>query len=228
MNDAAPGTPLAELELSPLEAEPTTSIIARRIRDAIASGALPPGTRLTEMHLARQLQVSRGPLREALQRLVQEGLLKNRRNQGVAVISLSSEDVADVYLARMACERTAALRILGSGASDWSKRLRSALDRLEAAAATGDWEATMWADLAFHEQLVESSGSARLLRMFRTLMVETALCVRALQSRYKDAGELVAEHQVLFQELEGGQPDALMRVIEEHMRDAAERLGGSL
>ncbi|MGH3815020.1 MAG: GntR family transcriptional regulator, partial [Pseudonocardiaceae bacterium] len=62
--------------LQPVSRQSTAAIIADRLRDAITRGAFPPGAQLGEVELAGRLGVSRGPLREAMQRLVQEGLLR--------------------------------------------------------------------------------------------------------------------------------------------------------
>ena len=74
--------------LDPVDRESTPSIIARKLRNAISHGDLAPGTQLAEAELARELGVSRGPLREAMQRLTQEGLLLSIRNRGLFVIEL--------------------------------------------------------------------------------------------------------------------------------------------
>src|SRR4051812_50047153 len=75
-------------------------------------GVFAPGTQLGEAELAARFEVSRGPLREAMQRLVQEGLLRGERHRGLFVIDLSASDVRDIYLARLAIERTACQLIM--------------------------------------------------------------------------------------------------------------------
>ena len=94
--------------LRPVVQETTPSLIARQLRRAIGDGELVPGHQLNEMELSRSLGVSRGPLREAMQRLTQEGLLLSVRNRGVFVIEVTDDDVRDLYLARNAVERAAA------------------------------------------------------------------------------------------------------------------------
>src|SRR5215204_4789941 len=94
--------------LEPVHFESTASIIARRLRRAIMYGSIPPGSQLTETELAAQFQVSRGPLREAMQRLVQEGLLRSERNRGLFVVELDDDDARDIYVARAAVEKAAA------------------------------------------------------------------------------------------------------------------------
>ena len=99
-------------ELEPVSRRSTAEIVADRIRAAIMRGTFAPGTQLGEVDLANRLGVSRGPLREAMQRLVAEGLLRSERHRGLFVRELGPDDVRDVYLARTAVERAAALKVL--------------------------------------------------------------------------------------------------------------------
>lgn len=99
--------------ITPVEQESTPSIVADKLRQAIAYGELVPGTQLGEAELARRFGVSRGPLREGMQRLTQEGLLIAIRNRGVFVNTMNSDEIRDMYLAREAIERTASRRSSG-------------------------------------------------------------------------------------------------------------------
>src|SRR5881392_3540113 len=91
-------------KISPLDRVPTASRIADQLREAVMSGALPQGSQVGEVNLAAQLGVSRGPVREAMQRLVQEGLMRSISHRGIFVAALTDGDVRDVYAARLAVE----------------------------------------------------------------------------------------------------------------------------
>ncbi|WP_240045296.1 GntR family transcriptional regulator [Streptomyces sp. L-9-10] len=73
-------------ELTPVNLRSTPALIADRLREQIVSGAFASGSRMIEPRLGARLGISRGPVREALQRLVQEGLLVNIPNRGVFVV----------------------------------------------------------------------------------------------------------------------------------------------
>ena len=109
-------------QLAPLRLESTPVLVADRLREGILDGTFPPRTQLSEVALSQQLSVSRGPIREAMQRLLQEGLLRGERNRGVFVVDLGANDVRDIYLARSAVERTAAA-LVGSGGHGRGLRL---------------------------------------------------------------------------------------------------------
>lgn len=175
-------------ELEPVPRKSTVEIVSDELRSAIMYGSLEPGAQLGEAELASRLGISRGPLREAMQRLVQEGLLVSEPHRGLFVITLDEGDVEDVYLARLAIEREACRLIMARNRGEAVARLTDALDALVEAAGKRDRVAMSDADQAFHEVLVSSSGSPRLERMAHTLLVETRMCLNALQG----GGEPVA------------------------------------
>lgn len=215
--------PLADIE--PVSRESTAAIIARQLREAIMNGALPPGTQLGETDLAARFQVSRGPLREAMQRLVSEGLLRSERHRGLFVIDLEPDDIQEIYSARLAVEGAALLRVLHGGAHlETATRLDEAVAEMAAATANEDWSAVSEADMRFHEVLVQASGSKRLGRMLRTLLIETRMCVSALQLKYGSDEERVTEHRDITEAIRAGRKQKAMQLLEAHMEDAVQRL----
>ncbi|MHA6796552.1 GntR family transcriptional regulator [Pseudonocardia bannensis] len=213
-------------DLEPVSRRSTAAIVADRIRQAIMRGTFPPGTQLGEVELAGRLGVSRGPLREAMQRLVAEGLLRSERHRGLFVRDLDAADVRDVYLARTAVERAAGMLILDGDRSAATERLTAALAAMEAAAAAGDAVALADADHGFHAELVAAAGSPRLRRMADALLVETRMCLAALQQTAPPAEELLVEHRVLRDAVHDGDADRLVATLEAHMADAVDRILG--
>jgi DNA-binding GntR family transcriptional regulator len=212
-------------EIEPVSRESTAAVIARQLRDAIMTGALPPGTQLGETELAARFQVSRGPLREAMQHLVSEGLLRSERHRGLFVIDLEPGDVYDIYAARSAIERAAMLRALRGGERDRiADVLEQTVAEMATAASEDDPSALSTADLKFHEALINASGSKRLVRMARTLLIETRMCLTALQSTYQRVEERVDEHTKLIQALRDGDEDTALTLLDAHMEDAVQRL----
>jgi DNA-binding GntR family transcriptional regulator len=210
--------------LEPVARQSTAELIAAQLRTAIMYGTLAPGTQLGESDLAARFAVSRGPLREAMQRLVQEGLLRGERHRGLFVIDLSASDVQDIYQARLAIEQMACQLIMAGNRGEAVVRLSEALSTLVTAAAGGDRHAMSDADQAFHQTLVSCSGNSRLERMAQTLLVETRMCLTALQKHYPEPAELVAEHQALVNAISDGDEHLLMTLIESHMLDSIDRL----
>lgn len=215
-------------ELEPVQRKSTAAIVADQLRSAIKYGSLPPGSQMGEAELATRLGVSRGPLREAMQRLVQEGLLTSEPHRGLFVITLDAEDVYDIYTARLAVEGAACEQILRAHRVEAVAELTAAQSRLEDAADGGDPIALGDADQEFHETLVRVSGSPRLQRMAQTLLVEMRMCLTAMQDMYpSDIDALVAEHRGIVDAIEAGDRDLVLSRLEAHMADALRRLNVS-
>ena len=100
-----------------------------------------------------------------MQRLIQEGLLRNRPHRGVFVPELTEEDLADIHFAREAIETAALRRIMAAGeAVSVARRLTIELDRMVEALRQDDWDAVVDHDLHFHTLLVDSAHSCRRCR----------------------------------------------------------------
>jgi DNA-binding GntR family transcriptional regulator len=211
--------------LEPVDRETTPSIIADRVRRLIMDGTFAPGSQLGEAQLASRLQVSRGPVREAMQRLIQEGLLHSRRHRGVFVVTFDPDDIADIYLARSAVELTAARLLMHRGDEQALDRLEECVAEMRVAGKVQEWKALADLDLTFHETLVSSSGSKRLARMFQTLLVETRICLGALAPAYPIPLALVEEHRALVAAMRQGDEEKLAALVDAHMQQAVEVLG---
>jgi DNA-binding GntR family transcriptional regulator len=204
--------------------ESTSSVIARQLRNAIIHGSIPPGAQLGEAELAGRLGVSRGPLREAMQRLVQEGLLRSEPNRGLFVIELTDDDVYDIYLARTAIERGAVAAILDADPARSAAVLAKAHTALARAAKRGDAKAVSDADFAFHQALVAEARSPRLQRMHDTLLAETRMCLAALELTDYLRADVVAEHGAIVEAIRAGDRRRTERLLISHADEALRRL----
>jgi len=213
-------------KLEPVNRETTAAVIAAQIRVRIMDGTFAPGSQLGEAQLAARLNVSRGPIREALQRLIQEGLVENRRNRGVFVTSLDEDDIRDVYLARGAIEREAAKILIRRRDAEAIDRLEALVEGMSAAAKNREWPELADSDLAFHEALVGFSRSKRLQRMFRTLLVEARMCLAELESAYPVHERLVREHRSILGAVRRGDEREALELIDAHLGDAVKDLIG--
>jgi DNA-binding GntR family transcriptional regulator len=207
--------------IEPLSRESTPSIIADKLRRAIAHGELKPGAQLGEAELARKLGVSRGPLREGMQRLTQEGLLVAIRNRGLFVVEMTPDDVRDMYVAREAIERAAARKILDGDHAAAGDELLLIVDQM---AATGTPAEVSELDIAFHERLLQLARSPRLSRMHQTFITETRMCIHALDETYAKSEVRDHEHRALANAIRSGDRDLTDRLLTAHMDDAIHRL----
>ena len=207
--------------IGPLVRESTPSIIADKLRQAIAHGELKPGAQLGEAELARKLGVSRGPLREGMQRLTQEGLLVSIRNRGLFVIDMTPDDVRDMYIAREAIERAAARRILDGDHRAAGNELLAIVDQMAEAQTPAEVSEL---DIAFHERLLKLARSPRLSRMHQTFITETRMCIHALDESYAKSEVRDKEHRALADAIRKGDRELTERLLTAHMDDAINRL----
>lgn len=210
--------------LRPVVQQSTPMIIAAQVREAIAQGHFPPGAQMYETQLAEQLGVSRGPLREGLQRLTQEGLLVAVRHRGLFVVELTPENVRDMYLAREAIERCAVAIVVGSNPVTTADALDEVLRRMQEAAEAGESTAVGECDIHFHEVLVARSGSERLARLHATQVVEARVCIHALGSSDEDDRHRVQEHRAIADAIRAADGALADQLLRRHMADAVQEL----
>ncbi|OSC38810.1 GntR family transcriptional regulator [Mycobacterium decipiens] len=207
--------------IEPLLLQSTPSIIADKLRQAIGHGELKPGAQLNEAELARRLGVSRGPLREGMQRLAQEGLLVSIRHRGLFVIEITPDEVRDMYLAREAIERAAARKIFEGDYHAVGEALLEIAERMTAQTTPPEVGEL---DIAFHARLVELADSPRLTRMHRTFITETRMCIHALEESYSVAEVRGEEHRALATAIGSGDRKLTDELLVAHMDDAISRL----
>jgi DNA-binding GntR family transcriptional regulator len=210
-------------QLEPLRLQSTPALIADQLRSEILAGHISPDAQLSEVELSRQLKISRGPIREAMQRLIQEGLLRAERNRGVFVVELDEDDARDVYLARGAVERAAAAMVTQQPPVEALRELQRVADAMSEPSG-GSWSDVITQDLAFHQTLVGAAGSPRLNRMFHTLIAETRLCLLRLEPFYEGGDEVAAEHQAILDAIVAGDSESVDRLLALHMDASAARL----
>lgn len=210
-----------------LEGRPTAQLIADQLREQIVQGVFRPGQQINESVLSGQLRTSRGPVREALQRLAQEGILVSHRNRGVFVLELSAGDIKEIYAVREAVESTAANTLLDAGKeqiNDTCQVLKGIVKDMAKQVAVSDWQAIARLDMEFHTSFVAGAGNTRLIRIYKTLAAESRMCILNLEVSYPRADVLVEEHQNLLDLLEAGDRKGLLKAIKQHMQTAVEDL----
>jgi len=195
---------------------------AERIREEILAGGFRPGEHLVEAKIAEQLTISRGPVREAFKLLRAEGLLKEEPRRGTFVVSLTAEDVREIYGLRAALEGEAGRLLARSRRPDAIRRLRELAAAIEAAAARGDGRAVSRADLAFHEGLCELSGNSRIHEVF-TRYVPTLRALLRLDERVlRSLEDIPAQHTPLVEAIDAGAEERASRLLSEHAERAGE------
>ena len=214
-----------------LEGRPTAQLIADQLREQIIQGTFRPGQQINESALAGQLRTSRGPLREALQRLSQEGILVSHRNRGVFVLELSADDIREIYAVREAVESAAANILMDAGTekiNDTCDVLKGIIKDMAKQVAVSDWQAIARLDMQFHSSFVAGTGNSRLIRIYQTLAAESRMCILNLEVSYPRPDVPIQEHQNLLDLLEAGDRMGLLHAIKQHLRQAVEDLTATM
>lgn len=199
---------------------------ADRIREQILSGGFSPGEHLVEAKIAEQLAISRGPVREAFKLLRAEGLLNEEPRRGTFVVSLTADDVREIYGLRAALEGRAA-RVLARGRDRVAiDRLRALADQIDVAVTAGDSAAVSRADLAFHHGLCDLCGNARILEVFDRYVPTLRALLRLDELVLRSLSEVSLQHRPFVEAIEAGDEDAAARLLAEHSEQAGELIAG--
>lgn len=191
----------------------------RVLREAILDGVLPANTWLREETLSKVIGVSRTPVREALNRLEEEGLIERGSGFGARVTALTVEDMAIVYSIRERLESLAASRIAKSATYDDLIRFRELDAQMRVAADDDDAAAFNRLNVQFHHQLSMSSGNAYLSRLLAT--VEVAMRRFGAKSyTHERMHEILDEHAPILQAIAERDPERAARAAEEHASSA--------
>lgn len=212
-----------EATLRPLEAPRSlTEDAADRIREQILAGGFRQGEHLVESKIAEQLNVSRGPVREAFKLLRAEGLLEEEPRRGTFVVRLSAGDVREIYGLRSAIEGRAARLLAARHEPGDLNELRAMLGRIEDAVARGDALAVFRHDLEFHDGLCRLSGNARLHEVFGRYVPMLRALLRLDERVYESLDAIALEHRPIVQAIESGDPDRAADLAEEHSDHAGD------
>jgi DNA-binding GntR family transcriptional regulator len=188
---------MATVELAEIRGEPLSAIVLRTLREAIVEGRLAPGAAVVEAQLSRQLGVSRAPLREALRSLENEGLVVSTPWRGAIVAPLTERGVTELQGFRRLLENFAADQVLARDDADISS-LDAIVAEMERCADAGDLACMNEADVRFHTRIVEISGNALLLDVWRSYVspIRRALALRNREN--SDLDSIVIMHRSLI------------------------------
>jgi GntR family transcriptional regulator of gluconate operon len=211
------------LEISPIEQTALGTHVAHQLRYLVITGQLAPGQRLIEQALAGQFGVSRGPIRDALRELAQEGLLESR-HRGYFVVGLREDDIEELYELRESMESLALRRTaMRATAADWGS-LEQALSGMRDAADRHDAAEFAVADLVFHSQFYEMSGHRRLLSVWEHYLPTFTVLLQVTTAEDADLHPSVQSHAEILRLLRAGDVPAALSELSEHLLGASNRL----
>ncbi len=210
-----------------LERTSTATRVADLLRERIAGGAAAPGSRIVELEVAREFGVSRSPVREALLRLSEEGLIAILPYRGAIVVPLQRRRFVELTEFRLALERFALERLIERDDAAALPALRAQVAALRRALRTRDRARIAGADLDMHRALVASAGNTMLDRAYESLLAQIRLYIRVTSARYRRAEELAEEHDAMLDAAERGDFPAARAVLDAHVRHGFDEEGSA-
>ena len=193
-----------------------------RLKGDIIRGVLDPGTRLAIKQLSESYEIGASPIREALARLVGEGLVIVQGHRGFRVPPIDLEDLWDVTNTRVLIENEALRQSIKHGDDQWEADVVAAyhqLEKMENAPEKNfsDWEHR---NQRFHETLVSACPSRWLKRM-REILHDQHRRYRYLSTRYAPSRDIAAEHRALRDASLSGDVHTAMEVLRVHIERTA-------
>jgi DNA-binding GntR family transcriptional regulator len=212
--------------LRPVSERTLSDEAAERLRSAIRKGGLPPGTRLVERELAERLGVSRVPIREAIQKLVEEGLVKKIPHRGTFVYAPSREELEEIASLRVVLERFVVERVMAHWQPYHEAYLKEVTQAMRDAASQENHQRVFELDTEFHRVLWEIAD--------HSLLLEVVSDLRSRLSRFLYEATIalppselemhVAGHEDLLMFLKGGDVGIAKDNITEHILVAKDRI----
>jgi DNA-binding GntR family transcriptional regulator len=194
---------------------PEAAVVA--LREAILSGALPQGSQLREVHIASEMGISRAPLREAMRKLEESGLVVKIPFRGTFVAEVSKETMAEIISLRTRLEPYAIERSLPKLLGPEAWRLDEATDALEATVKAGDIGASVETHLALHRLFYEHADHRLLLRMWQEWESQLRLFFGADHAAFGHLDRIYVDHQRLVALVKTGDMAAITADLVEHI-----------
>jgi DNA-binding GntR family transcriptional regulator len=194
------------------------------LRTAILRGELPPGTRLVEAELSDKLGVSRGPVREALSRLEQEGLVEGLPRRGTVVVGLSDQDISEVYGMRIVLEGYAARLAAENATDDEVDVLQARVDEMKDLIERGQTQELGDRDIEFHRHIIQTTRNRRLMASWEPLAGTARTMLIITEGIYQDQSKAVAQHQKVVEAIRRRSPDEAEKIMQGHMADGEKTL----
>ena len=213
-----------KLEYDPAEYLPLREVVFKTLRNAIIRGELPPGERLMEEKLAKTLEVSRTPVREAIRMLELEGLVVMLPRKGAEVARITVSDLQEALEVRMAIEdlsvRLATMRIDEKGKED----LIRARDAFDAALAKGKVETIVEKDERFHDVIFEATKNRRLITLAHSLREQVYRYRFEYVKDFSSHDKLSREHARITEAILEGDVVKAQQAMRGHIYDQLQRI----
>lgn len=196
---------------------PLRDVVFNTLRQAILRGELKPGTRLMEIQLANKLGVSRTPIREAIRKLENEGLVHMTPRKGAEVAEITEKNMLDVLEVRKTLEELAIELACDRITEEQVEALHEAEEQFEQALETRDVTGIAEADVAFHDVIFAATDNQRLINLLNNLREQMYRFRVEYLKELENYPVLIAEHKQMIEAITGGEKQVARETIAKHI-----------
>lgn len=198
-----------------------SSDLAEHLRALIIAGDMPSGERINEVHLARELNVSRTPLREALSRLMADGFIEQQPRKGFFVRELQATEIDELYQIRAVLD-PAALKLAGIPSAEQMEQLDILNQQLEK--ASGNTSLVIELDDCWHLKLLEHCPNGILLDLIRDYMRKTRRYEHVYLNSLSHVAVALDEHETILRHLRHDDLESACQALWQNMQSAVPQL----
>ena len=193
--------------------------VAEVLRRSLLEGRFQPGEDLSEVAVASEFHISRGPVREAMLVLAAEGLLNHAQNRGFSVLNFTVDDLIQIERVRLPLESLALVGAREKATARDFERLRAMKDNLDRLFEAGDQDGRMHAEIEFHATIWELSGNPWLVASLKRIMIPSFTYGTALRMNRPDLSrELLDQlHDLYIEFLEGTTKHTAEECVRRHI-----------
>ena len=197
--------------------------IIQILRSRIINGEYAIGEKLVENKIAKELKVSRTPVREAFKQLTKENLIEYVPNKGCFAKGFEQNDLQDIYAVRIAVEQLAVVWAIRNKTEEGMEKLREQLEVMSLYTASGMVEKLILADEEFNNVLYQMTHSRFITQALKSYQEYIDLARQGVLVRRENLPVILEEHQRIFDAVEAGDEEAAKKAVEEHLKAAAQR-----
>lgn len=214
--------------LEPLTSPTLVDAVVEKLRESILSGRFAPGERLVEAELARELAISRGPIREALALLEKDGILVNVPRRGKFLPAFDATTIDEIYSLRKVIEPYATELIIAKLDDEKRAALLEAVAAIQEAETVGDVLELSQSDIAFHHRLYELAGHELLRKVWTEAISGKLRMLLNVTIRTHPHGTTAENHRAIVDAILAKDKRLARKLVTEHIDDAGRRARAAL
>lgn len=218
---------MSEDSLQPINSKTMREDVTGAIRRAILNGEMALGEKINQVQIAHKLGTSRGPVREALRQLEEEGLINSIPYRGTFVIEITPEYVKDLFEIRQVIEIFAVQCAIDRAQTDDLEKLRATVNEMQQAITVSDLDRSSELDLQFHSLIYQSAHHDLLLPMWKSIEAGVRLCLAHGHRIDAERRAYIGTHLEILAAIEAKDKDRASQLLKNHIRDAGDAIYNS-